>query len=179
MLTSSSPTSRGRVSARVQCSTPLDHARARPPRRANGPTRRPPQAPATVQIGEPVLPTLPYTLSRCLTATHSARHGILATLPTGWPYLPPAGTAEAGHALQRAARLHARELDANEAAVAAAAADLALKRHLSEHAAARHSRSISAAAGMPQSAAHHSMSAVAARTGQPAAAARGWRRPSA
>ena len=94
LLTSSSPTSRGSLSARVQCSRPLDHARARPRGVPNGPTRGPPQAPATVQSGERDLPTLPYTLSRCLTVTHATRHGILATLPTGWPYLPPAGTAE-------------------------------------------------------------------------------------
>ena len=39
LLTSSSPTSRGSLSARVQCSRPLDHARARPRGVPNGPTR--------------------------------------------------------------------------------------------------------------------------------------------
>ena len=94
LLTSSSPTSRGSLSARVQCSRPLDHARARPRGVPNGPTRGPPQAPATVQSGECDLPTLPYTLSRCLNATHAARHGLSATLPTEWPYSPPAASAE-------------------------------------------------------------------------------------
>ena len=60
----------------------------------NGPTRGPPQAPATVQSGERDLPTLPDTLSRCLTVTRTTRHGLSATLPTDWQYSPPAASAE-------------------------------------------------------------------------------------
>ena len=94
LLTSSSPTSRARVNARAQHSRPLEFARAPAGRAQDGPTRGPPQAPATVQSGERDLPTLPDTLSRCLTVTRTTRHGLSATLPTDWQYSPPAASAE-------------------------------------------------------------------------------------
>ena len=93
LLTSSSPTSRGSLSARVQCSSTLEDARAPARRARDGPTKGHPHAPATVQSGERDLSTLPDTLSRCLTATRTARHGLSATLPPDWQYSPPAGSA--------------------------------------------------------------------------------------
>ena len=82
------------MNTHVQCSSTLEDARAPARRARDGPTKGHPHAPATVQSGERDLSTLPDTLSRCLTVTRTARHGLSATLPTDWPYSPPVGSAE-------------------------------------------------------------------------------------
>ena len=93
-LTFLSPTSQEYVNTHVQCSSTLEDARAPARRARDGPTKGHPHAPATVQSGERDLSTLPCTLYRCLTVTRTARHGLSATLPTEWPYSPPAASAE-------------------------------------------------------------------------------------
>ena len=82
------------MNTHVQCSSTLEDARAPARRARDGPTKGHPHAPATVQSGERDLSTLPDTLYRCLPATRTARHGLSATLPTDWPYSPPAASAE-------------------------------------------------------------------------------------
>ena len=120
------------MNTHVQCSSTLEDARAPARRAQDGPTRGPPQAPATVQSGERDLPTLPYTLSRCLTVTHATRHGILATLPTGWPYLPPAGTAQLDARCSELLAFMREGSMSTKLLLLTAAARLALSRRLSE-----------------------------------------------